>query len=189
MVALGGCAGEEKESPPQVAPTPIARLNTAALEIPRIEFCASIPDSAVSDALAGEPDSDTSYGNGEEQRLPGVGPAVLHEIGCSWARDDGSAARAWIFARPVTPAFARTVISSQKEARGCRTVAGPAYGDPSATQLCRLPGGEQRVRHAGLFDESWLTCELSSAKSALAELRKRTDSWCVEVATALDDGR
>jgi hypothetical protein len=182
-----GCS-EEKKAAPEPAPTPIARLDTAAMQVPRIEFCTLVPSSAVADALGGEPESDTAYGNGDEEQLPGMGSDVVHEIGCSWVGEDGAAARAWVFARPVDPAFARSVIASTRKARGCRRVPGPAYGTPSVTQLCRLPGGGQRVRHAGLFGQTWLTCELA-ATAPEPELRARTDAWCVEVAGALDTAR
>ena len=66
-----------------------------------------------------------------------------------------------MFARPVDAAFARTGRSrSSRQTEGCRTSPGPAYGDPSVTQTCRLPDGGQRVRHAGLFGQTWLTCEV-----------------------------
>jgi hypothetical protein len=187
---LAGCAGDDgEEAAPTASPTPIAQLNTAALDVPRIEFCPLVPDEAVSDALGAEPASDTAYGNGEETRLPGLGSDVVHEIGCSWTAEDGTVARAWLFARPVDAAFARTVIASGKDAKGCRLVEGPAYGRPSSTQVCRLPRGEQRIRHAGLFGQTWLTCEVSSAKGAPADLRARTDRWCVEVVNAVNTAR
>ncbi len=185
---LAGCAGEDEAAAPKASPTPIARLNTSALEVPRIEFCGLVPESAVSQALGGEPDDDATYGNGEEVTVPGVGADVVHEIGCSWSRDDGTTARAWIFARPVDAAFARKVIASGKERKGCRTVAGPSYGEPAATQVCRLPDGERRVRHSGLFDQTWLTCQLSSktVDAEAGELRRRADRWCVEVVNAVN---
>ena len=159
LALLAGCADEQKTAP-KPSPTPLARLNTLQMQVPRIDFCSLVPDGAVSDALGGEPDSDASYGNGDKESLPGVGTDVVHEIGCSWTGKDGAAARAWVFARPVTPAFGRAVIASGASTKGCRAVAGPPFGQPSTTQLCRLSGGQQRLRHAGLFGQSWLTCEL-----------------------------
>ena len=72
------------------------------MELPRIEFCPLVPKTAVADALGGKPDSDASYGNGDEEELAGVGKDVVHEIGCSWTTDEGATARAWVFARPVS---------------------------------------------------------------------------------------
>ena len=184
---VAGCA-DEPEAAPKASPTPISRLNTSAMDIPRIDFCPLVPESAVSKALGGEPDDEATYGNGDEATIPGVGADVVHEIGCSWSRDDGTAARAWVFARPVDAGFARKLVASGRQQAGCRTVAGPSYGDPSATQVCRLPQGEARVRHSGLFGQTWLTCQLSSkaTDAGPGELRDRTDRWCVEVATAVN---
>jgi hypothetical protein len=188
VLLLSGCA-EEKEAAPPPDPTPIANLNTVAMDVPLIEFCGLVSDSAVSDALDGEPASDASYGNGDEEVLPDVGTEVVHEIGCSWTGDDGTAARAWVFARPVSPTFAETVVDAGRTTPGCRTVAGPRFGTPSATQLCRFPEGEHRMRHAGLFGQTWLTCELTAKGVEIPALRTRTDAWCVEVANALNTAR
>lgn len=183
---LAGCSEDKESAPPEASPTPIASLNTVAMQVPRIEFCPLVPKDAVGDALGGEAESDAAYGNGDEEELPGVGKDVVHEIGCSWTGKDGTAARAWVFARPISADFARRVVASGKRVKGCRLVPGPAYGKPTMTQLCSLPDGSQRVRHAGLFDQTWLTCELSSGEVEVADLRTRTDRWCVEVANALN---
>jgi hypothetical protein len=188
VLALGvvtGCGGGEKAAP-KPAPTPIASLNTVEMELPRIEFCQLVPDKAVEDAVGGKPTSDSSYGNGEEVEVSGVGNDVVHEIGCSWTGEKGSTARAWVFARPVNTDFARSVIVSGKKTKGCRTIAGPPYGKPAETQLCRLAGGEQRLRHAGLFGQTWLTCDLAATDPEQAALRDRADRWCSEVANALN---
>ncbi len=184
---LTGCS-EEKASAPEPSPTPLASLNTTAMEIPRIEFCQLIPDSAVRDALGGKPDADSSYGNGDEVDVAGEGEEVVHEIGCSWSTDDGAAVRAWIFARPVDAGFARKAIGSSRRTEGCRVGDGPSYGDPSVTQTCRLPDGTQRVRHAGLFGQTWLTCEVADRGGDVGAIRERADRWCVEVVSALDTG-
>jgi hypothetical protein len=186
-LALTACA-DEKKTAPEASATPIASLNTVAMQLPRIEFCGLVPGSAVSDALGGKPVSDTSYGNGDEVDLPGVGKDVVHEIGCSWTAEDGTTARAWVFGRPITREYARTVIASSKRTKGCRTVPGPAYGKPATTQLCRRSEGV-RVRHAGLFGQTWLTCELAATGDDLTGLRARTDRWCVEVANTLNTAR
>ena len=185
---LSGCA-DEKQAAPEPEPTPITDLDTVGMQVPRIEFCALVPDAAVSEALDGEPDADSSYGNGDEEELPEIGTEVVHEIGCTWTAANGNAARAWVFARPISATFAETVLDAGRKTRGCRTVAGPAFGRPSATQLCRLPDGERRVRHAGLFGQTWLTCELAATGTEVPVLRTRTDRWCVEVANTLDTAR
>ncbi len=181
-----GCGGE-KPAAPDAAPTPIARLEAAAMQVPRIEFCPLVPKSAVTDALGGKAVSADAYGNGDEQELVGIGKDVVHEIGCAWTGTDLTA-RAWVFARPISGAFARQVIADARKTEGCRVVAGPAFGTPSITQVCATAGG-QRVRHAGLFGQTWLTCELSATSTQPTDLRQRTDQWCVEVANALDTTR
>jgi hypothetical protein len=184
-----GCSSEEGKAAPEPAPTPIASLNTVEMELPRIEFCQLVPDSAVEKALSGKPDATSSYGNGEQADVAGLGEDVVHELGCSWSGDDGTTARAWVFARPVDPAFARSVIASGARTEGCRTIPGPPYGKPAASQACRLPDGTQRLRHAGLFGQTWLTCELATNAGEQAELRDRADAWCSEVANALNTAR
>jgi hypothetical protein len=57
--------------------------------------------------------------------------------------------------------------------------------------VCRLPDGETRVRHSGLFGQTWLTCQLSStapgaSDSGPNEMRRRADRWCVEVVNAVN---
>ncbi len=185
---LTGCA-QEKKAAPEPEPTPIANLNTVAMQVPRIEFCGLVRDEAISAALGGEPESDAAYKNGDEEELPDIGTEVVHEIGCSWTGEDGSTARAWVFARPISATFAETVVAASRRTPGCRTVPGPTYGKPAMTQVCRLIGGEQRVRHAGLFGQTWLTCELAAGEVGVPELRTRTDRWCVEVANALNTAR
>ena len=90
---------------------------------------------------------------------------------------------------PEVAAFARTVLASQRRAKGCRGTLAPAYGDPSITQTCQLPDGTRRVRHAGLFGQTWLSCEVSAPSAAAAGIRGRADAWCVQVANALNTAR
>jgi hypothetical protein len=187
LLVATGCSKDETTAPTP-SPTPLASLNTAAMQVPRIEFCKLVPDSAVKDALDGSPDSAASYGNGDDVEVPDVGKEVVHETGCSWSTDAGAVARAWVFARPVDTAFARTAIASNRETPGCRITRGPSYGDPSVTQTCRQPGGSARVRHAGLFGQTWLTCEVTDPADGVPAVRARADSWCVEVLNALNTG-
>ena len=189
-VVVAGCASDEPvKSVPTPAPTPITGLNSAAMQVPRIDFCASVPDQAVSVALGGKADSKAAYGNGDTENLDGAGEDVLHELGCSWSTDQGSTARAWVFARPVDAGFARSVVASSRDTAGCRVVSGPEFGKPSVTQVCRRPGGVQRVRHAGLFGQTWLSCEVSAPSAQATGIRERADAWCVQVANALNTAR
>ena len=190
LVLATGCSQEEKDSAPPAKPTPMASLDTTALQVPRIEFCELVTSSAVSDALDAEADTETSYRSGDEADLPGVGQEVVHEIGCAWSTDAGATARAWVFARPVEAAFAKTVLASSRQTKGCQTSPGPSYGDPSLTQTCRLPDGARRVRHAGRFGQTWLTGEVSAPAPAHGdEVSARSERWCVEVANTLNASR
>lgn len=182
---VAGCGGTEQVAP-EPEPTPIAELETAGMQVPRIDFCALVPQGAVTAALDGEAASDSAYGNGDEAEVRGAGTDVVHEVGCTWTGPDGATARAWVFAPPVTPAFVRTVVLPGSRAPGCRIVDGPDFGRPSLTQECRLAGDEQRVRHAGLFGRTWLSCEVAAAGAEVADLRTRAGQWCVAVAGALD---
>jgi hypothetical protein len=186
LLATGCSQGET--TAPKAAPTPLADLNSSAIQVPRIEFCTLLPQAAVRTALGGKPDSSSSYRNGDDVALPGVGKQVVHEIGCSWSTDDGSSARAWIFARPVDAAFARQAIASSRKTEGCQVGDGAAYGEPSVTQTCRPPDGSTRVRHAGLFGQTWLTCEVTDPGNGVASVRERADAWCVDVVNALNTG-
>ena len=160
------------------------------MQVPRIEFCASVPDEAVSDALGGKADSKAAYGNGDREKLDGAGEDVLHELGCSWSTDagldrEGVGVRA---ARSTPPS--RGARSPRAAApRGAGSSSGPAFGTPTVTQVCRRPGGEQRVRHAGLFGQTWLSCEVSAPSAQATGIRERADAWCVQVANALDTAR
>lgn len=186
---LAACGGAEQKAAPKPAPTPIAKLDTVAMQVPRIEFCGLLPRSALTAALGAKQDSVTAYGNGDEQEISGVGKDVLHELGCAWTTTGGVIARAWVFARPIDAAFARKVISSSTRSTRCRAVPGSLFGKPSTTQTCRFPDGSQRVRHAGLFGQTWLTCEIEASDTSAPRLRSRTDAWCVEVANALNTAR
>ncbi len=188
VLLVTGCS-EEKKATPKPSPTPIASLNTVAMQVPRIEFCGLVPASAVSDAVGGKPTRTSAYGNGDVQGVRSVGRDVVHEIGCTWTGKDGTTARAWVFARPIDTAFARTVIASSRAKKGCTTVTGPAYGKPATTQQCEFADRSRRFRHSGLFGQTWLSCELASPGLDATELRTRTDAWCVQVANALNTAR
>ncbi|MCW2867305.1 MAG: hypothetical protein JWR20_1493, partial [Marmoricola sp.] len=194
---MAGCdSSAPQRAAPEVDPTPIADLRTQTMTLPRIDFCSLVPTRAVGDALGGRAQARQTWGNGDRLALRGVQDTVA-ESGCAWSRSDGATttARAWVFARPVEQADAGAVVARAGTVRGCAVPsapATPAYGSPTVTQLCSSPAvglaaGEQRVRHAGLFGTTWLTCELQGPASGT--LRSRADAWCVEVANALDTAR
>ena len=190
-VSAAACSQEPTARPPAPSPTPIARLNTAGMKLPRIEFCSLVPSGAVKDALGAKPEADSSWGNGDQAAVTPTVRDVVHELGCEWrgstGTSTGTSARAWVFARPVDQALARTVIRAGGRERGCRVVTGPEFGTPAATQVCQGSATGVRVRHTGLFGETWLSCEVTGpAGTALTDVRSRADAWCVQVAEALD---
>jgi hypothetical protein len=183
-VAVSGCGARRPTTAPTAPPTPISRLNDPALSIPRIDFCTLVPRVAVRQALGARSWDRDGWGNGDHADVA-AGSDVVAEHGCRWRTTSGDAeAAAWVFARPVDRSLARQVVREAGAATGCRLVRGPDFGRPSFTQVCAA-AGSTRVRHAGLFGDSWLTCQVTRA-GTVAQVRDRADAWCVEVANALN---
>jgi hypothetical protein len=62
---------------------------------------------------------------------------------------------------------------------------GPDFGSPHQQQNCTLSDGTKRVRLAGLFKDTFLTCQVQApAKVDDKTLSERTYDWCVQVANA-----
>jgi hypothetical protein len=186
LIALAGCSRAAAPQPPkQLPPTPIGRLNTGAMTLARVDFCSLLPDNAISKAIGGAPTDQTSWRNGDRTQVdPSQANSrdVVHEYGCSWTRQT-SAADAWIYARPVTTAFAQTVLDKTARRPGCKVVPGPEFGTPHQRQTCTLADGTTRVRISGLFKDTFVNCEVIGRASAQV-LGHRTDAWCVQVANA-----
>jgi hypothetical protein len=184
-LVLAGCSGSEdkKAAPRSAAPTPIGKLDTAAVRLTRSEFCDRVSAAAVRRALAGKAEADQHWGNGDPAPT-GAGSSgdVTHELGCAWTGAAGAAARAWVFARPVDAGFAQSLVSQAGRQSGCQAGAASVFGSPALLQTCTQAGGIQRVRRAGLFGDTWLTCELAGP----AGVRSRLDDWCAAVVAALD---
>ncbi|MCW2797280.1 hypothetical protein [Nocardioides sp.] len=189
-VAVRGEAGATGQAPSKSRPgTPLSAYDTTGVVVLRTAFCVRVPGEAVAAALGGEPDSSSSYTNGEPAELTGRLKDVSHEFSCSWVGTDGTVARAWVFAPPVTPARARDLVDEAVTARGCRSLdAAPPFGSPTAAALCRSGTGLQ-VSYRGLFGDAWLTCSIAAPASGTerAELTDRTGRWCVAVARAASD--
>ena len=135
-----GCS-QEKKAAPAPSPTPIARLNTVAMQVPRIEFCTLVPKGAITRGARWQ--AGVRCGVRERRR----GGAVRDRQGRR-ARDRllvdrcGRHRGTGVGLRPPrsSPTFAETVIAAGGKTKGCRTDPGPAYGKPAATQLCRFSG-------------------------------------------------
>lgn len=194
-----GCSGSDDPSAASTAPpTPITELDVTAVRLARVEFCDRVPAAAVRHALGGAVEDEASWGNGDP--VPGDAAGdVAHELGCAWTATDGTAARAWVFARPVTADFAGTLVRQAGALEGCTAEAAPVFGSPALLQTCARPDGTQRVRRAGLFGDTWLTCEVTLGPSTADPIgadriaadgahRERLDTWCAAVVSVLDGG-
>jgi len=189
-VALAGCGtSETPKGPASAAPTPISQLNTDAMRLARVDFCALVPDAAVRSALNGGLGDQVSWRNGEAAQIDTNTRDVAHEYGCAWDRL-GYGASAWIYARPITSDFAKAVLKKTSGRKGCTAEKGPDFGSPHHQQNCTLPDGTKRVRLAGLFDDTFLTCQVQApATESEKKLAKRADAWCVQVANATNIAR
>ena len=187
---LAACSGSDGATArPSPSPTPISKLDAGAVRLARVEFCDRLPGAAVAAALGGKAWSHDSWRSGDP--VPGAGGEsgdVGHELGCAWTGADGATARAWVFARPVTSEFATGLVGQAEHQAGCTTATSPTFGNPALLQTCAasLPNGASRVRRAGLFGDTWLTCELTAKD--VPTLKARTDTWCAAVVSAASAG-
>ncbi|MCD4533945.1 hypothetical protein LRP67_07615 [Nocardioides sp. cx-169] len=186
-VVVVGAPAQDDDAPTSAPSVPLTDFDTTDLTAERGAFCDRVPEEAVREALGAEPVAETSYGNGERTDLTAGVRDVAHEYGCTWSAEDGTVARAWVFAPPVTAETAATLVAAARKTRGCRVVPGaPAYGVPSLALQCER-GGTRQQSYRGLFGDAWLTCELSApAAVAAAALQERADRWCVTVASAAE---
>jgi len=180
---LAGCGGSG--GPPAAdtpASTPITKLDVTGVRLARAPFCDRLTEAAVREALGGPAQADDAWSNGDP--VPGSGSPgqVGHEFGCSWTGADGAVVATWVFARPVSADFATSIV---REATRERCAAQPAttFGSPALVQTCARQPGLERVRRAGLFGDTWLTCEVTGPAS---EATARTDRWCATTVSALD---
>ena len=171
----------EREQP--FATTPLDGFDTLSLTVPRAGFCSDVDPREVEAALGAEPVGERGYDNGDEVQLADGVTDVAHEFGCVWSLDDGSEARAWVFAPPVDGDRAQRLTRETTRTEGCDPVDGPPYGAPSVALLC-TDGPLTTASYRGLFGDAWLTCELvapapSGGTEAFVE---KAGAWCVAVA-------
>jgi hypothetical protein len=188
-VVLAGCTGDtepDRSAPPSGGPTD-AQLDLASLPVPRTDFCRTVPDDAVRGALAGAVATTSHYGIGDEVEVsPGL-TDVVHEYGCVFEGQDGTVARAWVFARSVGRDEARALV---RRTRGedCATPDSIDFGTPSTATVCSLVTDSEealRVRLEGLFTDSWVGCEIVEPGADRSKsLLRRTEQWCTEVVSA-----
>ena len=182
-----GCDGNRSPTTAQTRPVAVAYSGIVAsrMHVVRVRFCDLVPTRTLTRVIGGTPVAARGWANGA--RIPGVAGADLgHEIGCAWTGPAGVVARAWVFARPVTGAFAASIVAAARHQPSCANRPNPVFGTPAMTQVCSARSGSVRVRHAGLFGDTWLTCELQAPRTSVPVLVLRTDDWCAAVVSALD---
>lgn len=192
---------ESGERAPSVEPSD-ADLDLSAYPVPRADLCPALDEDAVARAL-GSPVADTAhYRNGEEFEVRPGQRDVSHEYGCVFEAADGTVARTWVFARPVTVAEARTLIRRTRRGRDCAFPKSIGFGDPGVTSVCerRSTGDDDRpalrARLQGLFGDTWLSCEIEEptgpredtggvGSDAGEDVVQRADRWCTDVVTTV----
>jgi hypothetical protein len=183
----GEPSGAPSTTSPSTAPfstTPLTAFDTSAMSVRRAAFCDRIDPRQVSAALGGAPDSQRSWSDGDRVALAGADKDVVHEFGCEYVAADGTTARAWVFAPPVTAARAQQLVTSASQAKGCNATAQPAFGHPSVGLTCTARHGVS-ASYRGLFGDAWLTCEVdATAGSDPRKLADRAGRWCVGVVRA-----
>jgi hypothetical protein len=191
LVALlvAGCSSTNAPAKPTpLPPTPIGLLNTSAMHLARIDFCKLVPQAAVADAVGSKKSDGSSYGNGDTAQVTSTVNDVSHELDCTYSAPQGDTARAWLFVPPVSARQARKIVRASGQEPGCHADNGPAFGDPTEKQICTTGPGQHRVRYAGLFGDTWLSCEVS-ARAPLSEVDTRAAAWCVQVTGVLNTTR
>jgi hypothetical protein len=181
----GTLASNPSTSPPT---TPLSQLDLSDLPIDRQPFCERLDQGDVEAALGGPVSSTYHYGNGDRKRIaPGV-TDVSHEYNCTFTAADGTEARVWVFAEPVTRRVAASIARDSDREGGCTKVASaPTYGTPTSTTLCRQRAPDRTaVTLRGLFGDAWMSCELAvPGRAPAGETQRRGEQWCLRVATTL----
>ncbi len=172
VALVSGCSGSGEEPAPDPPPRGVAEIDPAEMALPRIDFCELVPEESVEAALGGP----------VRRAAERASDLDVQETGCTWRGDD-AVARAWIFARPVGDRLARRITEQAAAREGCEAEVDDSFGRPSVHQVCPLRDDRVRERRAGLFTDTWLTCELAGASDGLAP---RADAWCAQVAETLD---
>jgi len=185
VLALGGDDDPEGDgSAAAFATTALASYDTLSAHVSRQSFCEAVDPRQVEAALGGEPDSSSSWQNGDTVEVAEGLEDVAHEYGCEFVGADGTLARAWVFAPPVTTEQAGRLVRSAGKAPGCEAADGPAFGEPTLALVC-TKDGIARASYRGLFGEAWLVCEVVRPAVATWDAPDRAGRWCVGVLEAV----
>ena len=190
LVGLAACSeepapsGSASSTPPSPTTTPLAARDLTAVTVRRTSFCGELAEGTPDAAVGGEVKDTQEYDSGEKVEVAAGVRDVVHEFSCGYTAADGSGARAWVFAPPVTAADARVLARRAADVKGCRSPAeAAAFGRPSVALVCR-EGGATTASFRGLFGDAWLTCSVSASGVPAAELRQRAEAWCGAVLDA-----
>lgn len=191
VVVLAACTGSSEDGSPDVAePTPIDAYAAEGIPVPRAPFCDLVPEGPVEQAV-GKDATTAHYGKGDTAAVTDRVEDVAHEFNCGYVGAGGETARAWLFAPPVTPAQARTLVEEVRRTDGCRLVAGHGFGQPGTGSVC-VSDGRTRAAYRGLFGDAWFACELGQAGTAAPvaqrQLLQDAGEWCVSVVEGLRTG-
>jgi len=173
VVGIGVLAHRPHAQPaPTATPlaTALSSVDTTTLVVRRQPFCGDVSTADAAAALGGPVHSATGYAAGQRAQLGSVND-VADEHGCRWVGGHGATASAWVFAPPITPAWAQQLAADRPS--GCREIEAPAYGRPTSTYSC-----DGAITMRGLFGDAWLSCRLDTHDVALA------GRWCLAVARA-----
>ena len=190
-LALAGCSsgGGGDPAPAPDRGTPLADVDTLTLTVVRGAFCDRLSAAAVERALGAEVASSSAYDSGDKAPVTGEVKDVAHEFSCTFQADDGTTARAWVFAPPVPRDQARALVAATESADGCERVPdAPAFGRPSAATECQQKG-RTTLTFRGLFGDAWLSCSVAipaatATGAAQPDLADRAGRWCTEVVRA-----
>ncbi len=205
---LAGCTSGtgEADRSPEARPSGAAgsaHLDLSDLPVPRTEVCHVLAEDDLEQALGSPATTTRHYGNGEELEVTPGRTDISHEYGCVFGAADRTTARTWIFARPVMPSEARSLVRRARRGRDCAFPESIRFGTPSLTSVCETVAGTDgtalvRARLEGLFGETWMGCEVSepvqNASSGpdatgstppRADVVQRAEQWCTEVVTTV----
>ena len=168
--------------------TSLADVDLSDLPIERRPFCGRLSQHDVETALSGPVASTAHYDSGDRLTFtPGV-TDISHEYGCRYRGESGIAAQVWVFAEPVSATVGRRIVRDASDDPGCSAVAqAPTYGTPGAGTMCTTKKPAARaVTLRGLFGDAWLSCRVAvPGGGSAADAVRRTDQFCVRVATTL----
>ena len=142
----------------------------------------------VATALGSRVEVSERYAPGDRVALAQGLRDVAQEFGCTYRDANGAEARLWVFAHPVNPAAAASIVRAAETKKGCRVVRdGPGFGTPTVATSCPGPQqGRRSVTLRGLFGDAWLTCQLTVPTGASGDDPvRRTQRWCVGVVARL----